>query len=65
MIESLLLDSVFSSVILSSSCRLLLDEYLSQTELSVENMSALDQRLLPLVHLFESKYVCCCGISLK
>ncbi|KAF3704004.1 HEAT repeat-containing protein 1 Protein BAP28 [Channa argus] len=37
---------------------LLLDEYLSQTELSAESMSALDQHLLPLVRLFESKY---CG----
>lgn len=38
--------------------RLLLDEYLSQTELSDENLQVLDQRLLPLVRLFESRY---CG----
>uniref|UniRef100_A0A8P4KTT5 HEAT repeat-containing protein 1 n=1 Tax=Dicentrarchus labrax TaxID=13489 RepID=A0A8P4KTT5_DICLA len=36
----------------------LLDEYLSQTELSADNMSALDRRLLPLVRLLESRY---CG----
>uniref|UniRef100_A0AAQ5ZYX5 HEAT repeat-containing protein 1 n=1 Tax=Amphiprion ocellaris TaxID=80972 RepID=A0AAQ5ZYX5_AMPOC len=54
-----LVHSVFagSSVLLCFSFRLLLDEYLSQTELSAENLSALDQRLLPLVRLFESKYV--------
>lgn len=39
------------------SRRLLLDEYLSQSERSPEELSALDQRLLPLVRLFESKYV--------
>ncbi|KAM6964387.1 LOW QUALITY PROTEIN: HEAT repeat-containing protein 1 [Tautogolabrus adspersus] len=38
--------------------RLLMDEYLSQTELSSENLSTLDKRLLPLVRLFESRY---CG----
>ncbi|XP_051250661.1 HEAT repeat-containing protein 1 isoform X2 [Dicentrarchus labrax] len=38
--------------------RSLLDEYLSQTELSADNMSALDRRLLPLVRLLESRY---CG----
>ncbi|CAK6982589.1 HEAT repeat-containing protein 1 [Scomber scombrus] len=38
--------------------RLLLQEYLSQTELSAENLSDLNQRLLPLVRLLESKY---CG----
>nr|XP_020444378.1 HEAT repeat-containing protein 1 isoform X1 [Monopterus albus]XP_020444379.1 HEAT repeat-containing protein 1 isoform X1 [Monopterus albus] len=37
--------------------RLLLDQYLSQTELSAEDMSALDQCLLPLVRLFESRYI--------
>uniref|UniRef100_A0A671WPT1 HEAT repeat-containing protein 1 n=1 Tax=Sparus aurata TaxID=8175 RepID=A0A671WPT1_SPAAU len=37
---------------------LLLDEYLSQTELSAENMAAFNQRLLPLVRLLESRY---CG----
>uniref|UniRef100_A0A3Q0SAU3 HEAT repeat-containing protein 1 n=1 Tax=Amphilophus citrinellus TaxID=61819 RepID=A0A3Q0SAU3_AMPCI len=37
---------------------LLLDEYLSQTERSPEDLSALNQHLLPLVRLFESKY---CG----
>uniref|UniRef100_A0A8P4KBM0 HEAT repeat-containing protein 1 n=1 Tax=Dicentrarchus labrax TaxID=13489 RepID=A0A8P4KBM0_DICLA len=43
---------------LCSSRRSLLDEYLSQTELSADNMSALDRRLLPLVRLLESRY---CG----
>uniref|UniRef100_A0A3Q1EQT7 HEAT repeat-containing protein 1 n=1 Tax=Acanthochromis polyacanthus TaxID=80966 RepID=A0A3Q1EQT7_9TELE len=56
------LESILKSVPLTKDldrtvARLLLDEYLSQTELSAENLSALDQRLLPLVRLFESKYV--------
>uniref|UniRef100_A0A3Q3M1A5 HEAT repeat-containing protein 1 n=1 Tax=Mastacembelus armatus TaxID=205130 RepID=A0A3Q3M1A5_9TELE len=42
----------------SSGKSLLMDGYLSQTELCAENMSAVDQRLLPLVRLFESRY---CG----
>ncbi|XP_028287492.1 HEAT repeat-containing protein 1 isoform X2 [Parambassis ranga] len=59
--ELSVLESILKSVPLTKDldqtvARLLLDEYLSQTELSAENMSALDQRLLPLVHLFESKY---------
>ncbi|KAM7370301.1 hypothetical protein PAMP_009861 [Pampus punctatissimus] len=54
-----LLDSILQSVPLTegldqTAARLLLDEYLRQTE----NVLALDQRLLPLVRLFESKY---CG----
>uniref|UniRef100_A0A3P8SR54 HEAT repeat-containing protein 1 n=1 Tax=Amphiprion percula TaxID=161767 RepID=A0A3P8SR54_AMPPE len=57
------LESILKSVPLTKDldrtmARLLLDEYLSQTELCAENLSALDQRLLPLVRLFESKYVC-------
>uniref|UniRef100_A0A7N6BI18 HEAT repeat-containing protein 1 n=1 Tax=Anabas testudineus TaxID=64144 RepID=A0A7N6BI18_ANATE len=56
-------ESVLQSVPLTKGldqtvARLLLDEYLSQTELSAENLSALNQRLLPLVRLFESRY---CG----
>lgn len=59
--ELAVLESVLQSVPLTkgldqTAARLLLDEYLSQTELSAENISALDQRLLPLVRLFESKY---------
>ncbi|XP_075934426.1 HEAT repeat-containing protein 1 isoform X1 [Anarhichas minor] len=55
------LESVLQSVPLTSGldrtvARLMLDEYLSQTELSAEDMSALDHRLLPLVRLFESRY---------
>ncbi|XP_056153009.1 HEAT repeat-containing protein 1 [Lampris incognitus] len=38
--------------------RLLLDEYLSQSQLSSEDITALNKRLLPLIRLFESKY---CG----
>ncbi|XP_074520190.1 HEAT repeat-containing protein 1 [Halichoeres trimaculatus] len=38
--------------------RLLLDQYLSQTQLSDENLQVLDQHLLPLVRLLESRY---CG----
>ncbi|KAK2820168.1 hypothetical protein Q5P01_023127 [Channa striata] len=61
--ELLVLKSILQSVPLTKgldqtvAC-LLLDEYLSQTELSAESISALDQQLLPLVRLFESKY---CG----
>uniref|UniRef100_A0A667YWY5 HEAT repeat-containing protein 1 n=1 Tax=Myripristis murdjan TaxID=586833 RepID=A0A667YWY5_9TELE len=35
---------------------LLLDEYLSQSETSEQHITSLNQRLLPLVRLFESKY---------
>ncbi|KAM9838096.1 HEAT repeat-containing protein 1 [Aulostomus maculatus] len=57
------LESILQSVPLTKGldqtvARLLLDEFLSQTELSADNVSALRQRLLPLVRLFESKY---CG----
>ncbi|KAG7218556.1 hypothetical protein INR49_020203 [Caranx melampygus] len=56
-------ESILKSVPLTKSldqtvARLLLDEYLSQTELSAERSSALQRRLLPLVRLFESRY---CG----
>ena len=37
------------------SFRLILDQYLSQTGVSSEDMSLLDQRLLPLVGLLESR----------
>ncbi|XP_068585412.1 HEAT repeat-containing protein 1 [Cebidichthys violaceus] len=55
------LESVLRSVPLTGGldrtvARLVLDEYLSQTELSAEDLSALDRRLLPLVRLFESRY---------
>nr|XP_033467663.1 HEAT repeat-containing protein 1 isoform X1 [Epinephelus lanceolatus] len=58
-----MLESILQSVPLTKGldqtvARLLLDKYLSQTELSAENLSALDCRLLPLVRLFESRY---CG----
>ncbi|CAN9508835.1 unnamed protein product [Ophioblennius macclurei] len=54
------LESILKSVPLTEEldrtvAQLLLDEYLSQTD---EDVSALDQRLLPLVHLVESR---CCG----
>ncbi|XP_075313779.1 HEAT repeat-containing protein 1 [Odontesthes bonariensis] len=58
-----MLESILKSVPLTKDldrtvARLLLDEYLSQTERSAEDLSALDQRLQPLVRLLESKY---CG----
>nr|XP_046233291.1 HEAT repeat-containing protein 1 isoform X2 [Scatophagus argus] len=61
--ELRVLESILQSVPLTRGldqmvARLLLDEYLSQTEVLAENVSALDQRLLPLVRLFESRY---CG----
>lgn len=54
------LESILKSVPLTKDlertvARLMLDKYLSQTD---EDVSALDQRLLPLVHLLESR---CCG----
>ncbi|KAI3365131.1 hypothetical protein L3Q82_010114, partial [Scortum barcoo] len=57
------LESILQSVPLTRDldqtvARLLLDKYLSQTELSADNMAALDRRLLPLVRLLESRY---CG----
>uniref|UniRef100_A0A1A7WTQ1 HEAT repeat-containing protein 1 n=2 Tax=Iconisemion striatum TaxID=60296 RepID=A0A1A7WTQ1_9TELE len=57
------LESILKSVPLTkdldrTTARLLLEEYLSQPEHSAEDMSALDQTLLPLVRLFESRY---CG----
>ncbi|XP_041818040.1 HEAT repeat-containing protein 1 isoform X2 [Chelmon rostratus] len=61
--ELRVLESILQSVPLTRGldqtvARLLLDQYMSQTDLSAENMSTLDQRLLPLVRLFESRY---CG----
>uniref|UniRef100_A0A671WLT3 HEAT repeat-containing protein 1 n=1 Tax=Sparus aurata TaxID=8175 RepID=A0A671WLT3_SPAAU len=61
--ELAVLESLLQSVPLTKGldrtvARLLLDEYLSQTELSAENMAAFNQRLLPLVRLLESRY---CG----
>ncbi|XP_061612470.1 HEAT repeat-containing protein 1 [Phyllopteryx taeniolatus] len=55
------LESLLQSVPLTKGldgrvARLLLDDYLSQTELSEDNISALNRRLQPLVRLFESKY---------
>ncbi|XP_041671630.1 HEAT repeat-containing protein 1 isoform X1 [Cheilinus undulatus] len=61
--ELIVLESLLQSVPLTKGldqtvARLLLDQYLSLTELSTENLSTLDQRLLPLVRVFESRY---CG----
>ncbi|KAM9425995.1 HEAT repeat-containing protein 1 isoform 2-T2 [Pholidichthys leucotaenia] len=55
------LDSLLKSIPLTKDldrtvARLLLDQYLSQTQLSDENLSSLDQHLLPLVQIFESRY---------
>ncbi|XP_077406288.1 HEAT repeat-containing protein 1 isoform X2 [Vanacampus margaritifer] len=55
------LESLLHSVPLTKSldehmARLLLDDYLSQTELTEDNIHTLNQRLQPLVRLFESKY---------
>ncbi|XP_029986214.1 HEAT repeat-containing protein 1 [Sphaeramia orbicularis] len=59
--EVSVLESVLSSVPLTKHldqtlARLLLDQYLSQTPVSDESISSLNQRLLPLIRLFESKY---------
>ncbi|XP_061732027.1 HEAT repeat-containing protein 1 [Nerophis ophidion] len=55
------LESLVQSVPLTKGldkrlARLLLDGYMSQTELSEEEVAALNRRLQPLVQLFESKY---------
>ncbi|MED6241182.1 HEAT repeat-containing protein 1 [Ataeniobius toweri] len=55
------LESILKSVPMTKDldqtvARLLLEEYLNQTARTAEDMSALDQNLLPLVRLFESKY---------
>ncbi|XP_069543811.1 HEAT repeat-containing protein 1 [Brachyistius frenatus] len=61
--ELAVLESVLTSVPLNKDldrtvARFLLDEYLKQTERSSEDLLVLNQRLLPLVRLLESKY---CG----
>ncbi|KAM4623532.1 HEAT repeat-containing protein 1 [Polymixia lowei] len=61
--HSRVLESILQAVPLTKDldntvARLLLDEYLSQNQPSSEHINALNQRLLPLVRLFESKY---CG----
>uniref|UniRef100_UPI003AB09606 HEAT repeat-containing protein 1 n=1 Tax=Centroberyx gerrardi TaxID=166262 RepID=UPI003AB09606 len=55
------LESILQAVPLTKGldntvARLLIDEYLSQNQLTDEHVAALNQRLLPLVRLFESKY---------
>ncbi|XP_078136067.1 HEAT repeat-containing protein 1 [Sander vitreus] len=57
--DLVVLESVLQSVPLTGGldrtvARLLLDAYLSQTQLSADDMSALDRRLLPLVRLLEA-----------
>ncbi|XP_061667288.1 HEAT repeat-containing protein 1 isoform X2 [Syngnathoides biaculeatus] len=61
--ESHVLESLLQCVPLTKGldglvARLLLDDYLSQAEVSEDQISALNRRLQPLVRLFESKY---CG----
>nr|XP_057922061.1 HEAT repeat-containing protein 1 isoform X2 [Doryrhamphus excisus] len=61
--DAAVLESLVQSVPLTKGldghmARLMLNEYLSQTELTDDVVSALNQRLQPLVRLFESKY---CG----
>ncbi|XP_037133916.1 HEAT repeat-containing protein 1 isoform X2 [Syngnathus acus] len=56
------LESLLDSVPLTKGldgdvARLLLDDYLSQTELAADNVDTLNRRLQPLVRLFESKYL--------
>ncbi|XP_017294030.1 HEAT repeat-containing protein 1 isoform X2 [Kryptolebias marmoratus] len=55
------LESILKSVPLTKDldrivAQLLLDQYLSQTERSAKDLLILDQTLLPLVQLFESRY---------
>ncbi|RVE59903.1 hypothetical protein OJAV_G00193470 [Oryzias javanicus] len=55
------LQSVLKSVPLNkdmdqTSARLLVEQYLSQSHRCADDMSALDQQLLPLIRLFENRY---------
>ncbi|XP_055746724.1 HEAT repeat-containing protein 1 isoform X1 [Salvelinus fontinalis] len=54
--ESVLQDLPLSGGLDNTVAKMLLEEYLSQSRLSAEGVTALNQRLLPLVRLFESKY---------
>uniref|UniRef100_A0A4W5MB00 HEAT repeat-containing protein 1 n=1 Tax=Hucho hucho TaxID=62062 RepID=A0A4W5MB00_9TELE len=54
--ESVLQDLPLSGGLDNTVAKMLLEEYLSRNRLSAEGVTALNQRLLPLVRLFESKY---------
>uniref|UniRef100_A0A673YET4 HEAT repeat-containing protein 1 n=1 Tax=Salmo trutta TaxID=8032 RepID=A0A673YET4_SALTR len=54
--ESVLQGLPLSGGLDNTVAKMLLEEYLSQSRLSAEGVAALNQRLLPLVRLFESKY---------
>ncbi|XP_068160889.1 HEAT repeat-containing protein 1 isoform X2 [Antennarius striatus] len=58
LLTSILQDVPLTGQLDQTVARLLLEAYLSQTRLPPEDGSALDQRLLPLVRLLESRY---CG----
>lgn len=53
--ESVLQGLPLSGGLDNTVAMMLLEEYLSQSRLSAEGVAALNQRLLPLVRLFESK----------
>uniref|UniRef100_A0A8C7F599 HEAT repeat-containing protein 1 n=1 Tax=Oncorhynchus kisutch TaxID=8019 RepID=A0A8C7F599_ONCKI len=54
--ESVLQGLPLSGGLDNTVAKMLLEEYLSQSLLSAEGVTSLNQRLLPLVRLFESKY---------
>uniref|UniRef100_A0A8C8GVG6 HEAT repeat-containing protein 1 n=1 Tax=Oncorhynchus tshawytscha TaxID=74940 RepID=A0A8C8GVG6_ONCTS len=54
--ESVLQGLPLSGGLDNTVAKMLLEEYLSQSRLSAEGVTSLNQRLLPLVRLFESKY---------
>uniref|UniRef100_A0A8C9X9E9 HEAT repeat-containing protein 1 n=1 Tax=Sander lucioperca TaxID=283035 RepID=A0A8C9X9E9_SANLU len=55
-IQQYVLKRSFYYLLFFTCLALLLDEYLSQTQLSADDMSASDRRLLPLVRLLEARY---------
>uniref|UniRef100_A0A8L0DMA2 HEAT repeat-containing protein 1 n=1 Tax=Oncorhynchus mykiss TaxID=8022 RepID=A0A8L0DMA2_ONCMY len=54
--ESVLQGLPLSGGLDNTVAKMLLEEYLSQSRLSAEGVTSLNQRLLPLVRLFESKH---------
>ncbi|XP_067100166.1 HEAT repeat-containing protein 1 [Osmerus mordax] len=54
--EAMLKEVPLSKGFDNTVAKLLLEEYLSQSQLSAEDITVLNQRLLPFIRLFESKY---------
>lgn len=56
LLQNLLSSVSVTSDLLVTLARLLLDLYLSQSELSAQDLGDLNQRLLPVIRVFETKY---------